>query len=291
MLEKISHLKSLYNGPIQEKKSRKEIFEETGKILLYPTEMSYEIEKEGYLIPKGKCNRQVFFDFYEFQKTDPQTIKLLETYELGKAVEYMIKKELQLTEQAGIEDFEVEFKQEFNGSDVIVSGKKDVVLKDGTIIGIKSTKDSEASLRMLAEGPYPVHYAQIGMYLAECKMNGTDAKLLLWYKGKINLTDVIHELQLSDDGFLICNGKTLTKYNFESSLRRLFAIEKSIKEKVIPQRDFPIVTPGNINDLYNLGIVTTTTKNKIERSGQAELLWECTECEYRSLCQASDESN
>ena len=136
----------MYNGPIQEKKTRKEIFEETGKILLYPTEMSYEIEKEGYLIPKGKCNRQVFFDFYEFQKTDPQTIKLLETYELGKAVEYMIKKELQLKEQAGIEDFEVEFKQEFNGSDVIVSGKKDVVLKDGTIIEIKSTKDSEAGL-------------------------------------------------------------------------------------------------------------------------------------------------
>ena len=64
MLEKISNLKSLYNGPIQEKKSRKEIFEKTGKILLYPTEMSYEIEKEGYLIPKGKCNRQVFFDFW-----------------------------------------------------------------------------------------------------------------------------------------------------------------------------------------------------------------------------------
>ncbi len=174
---------------------------------------------------------------------------------------------------------------------MIVSGKKDVVLKDGTIIEVKSTKDSEAGLRMLAEGPYPVHYAQVGMYLAECKMNGIDANLLLWYKGKINLTDVIHELQLSDDGFLICNGKTLTKYNFESSLRRLFAIEKAIKEKVIPPRDFPIATPENVNDLYNLGIVTTTTKNKIERSGQAELLWECTECEYRSLCQASDENN
>ena len=281
----------MYNGPTQEKKTRKEIFEETGKVLLYPTEMSYELEKEGYLIPKGKCNRQVFFDFYEFQKTDFQTIKLLETYELGKAVEYMVKKELQLTEQADFEDFEVEFKQEFNGSDIIVSGKKDVVLKDGTIIEIKSTKDSEAGLRMLAEGPYPVHLAQIGMYLAECKMNGTDAKLLLWYKGKVNLTDTIHELELSDEGFLICNGKQLSNYNFESSLRRAFALEKSIKEKVMPQRDFPIITPENTTDLYNLGLITTTVKNRIERSGQEELMWECSECEYRSICKATDESN
>lgn len=77
-------MKSLYTGPEldKDKKSRATVFNETGKIILYPTELSYEVTKNDFFT-KGKCNRQVFFNFYEFEKTDPQSITLLETYDLG----------------------------------------------------------------------------------------------------------------------------------------------------------------------------------------------------------------
>lgn len=292
ILKKITGLKSLYVGPElnNDKKDRLTIFRETGKIILYPTELSYEVNRKDFFLPKGKCNRQVFFNFFDFIKTDPQSINLLETYDLGKSVEWMIKKELRLIELASEENFEVEFRQEFEGSDVIISGKKDVVLNDGTIIEIKSTKDSEAGLKMLAEAPYAVHLPQLAMYLAERKLNGVEnPKLLVWYKGKINLTNVIKELTLNDDGFLFYDGKPIKDYNFVNTISRMKDLEAAIKEGVIPKRDFPIITPSNAEALWNLGLITLPMKNKVQKENQECLMWECSECEYRTLCKAKDD--
>lgn len=293
ILKKIAGLKSLYAGPeLEPKKDRLTVFRETGKVIIYPTELSYELNRKDYFLPKAKCNRQVFFNFFNFEKTDPQSITLLETYDLGKSVEYMVKKELKLIGLAADENFEVEFRQEFEGSDVIVSGKKDVVLNDGTIIEIKSTKDSEAGLKMLAVAPYSVHLPQLAMYLAERKLNGVEnPKLLVWYKGKIMLSNTLKELTLSDEGFLYYEGVQIPDYNFVSTISRMKELETAIKEQTIPKRDYPIVTPGNVETLWNLGVVTSPIKNKVQKENSECLMWECSECEYRSLCKAQDEAN
>lgn len=292
ILKKIAGLKSLYTGPEldKDKKSRATVFNETGKIILYPTELSYEVTKNDFFLPKGKCNRQVFFNFYEFEKTDPQSITLLETYDLGKSVEYMIKKELKLIGLADEENFEVEFKQEFQNSDVIVSGKKDVVLNDGTIIEIKSTKDSEAGLKMIAVAPFSVHLPQLAMYLAERKLNGVeDPTMLVWYKGKIMLTNTVKVLKLQDDGFLNYDGALIPNYNFTSTISRMKDLEQAIKEKQIPKRDYPLITPANAETLWSLGVITATHKSKVLKENKEALMWECSECEYRSLCKAKDD--
>lgn len=82
----------------------------------------------------------------------------------------MIKKELKLIGLADEENFEVEFKQEFQNSDVIVSGKKDVVLNDGTINRNKINKRFRSRIENDSGSSVFVHIPQLAMYLAERKL-------------------------------------------------------------------------------------------------------------------------
>lgn len=291
IIKRISSLESLYDGPTETetKKTRKEIFEETGKIMLYPTELSYYAEKNGFLIPKGECQRKVFFKFFEVPETDKQSLEFMETMDLGRAVEYMVKKELRLTGLATNEDFEVEFKQEFENSDVILTGKKDVVLKDGTIIEIKSTKDSEAGVRMLKEGPFPIHNAQVAAYMLEAKINEKPSKLLVFYKGKINLTTIVKEMELLNDGTMTADGVLVKEFNATSMLKRMYELEDLIKAKKIPKRDYPLITYDNARTLYNFGVITKYNLEKIEKEPHLEIeQFNCTECPYKTLCRETE---
>ena len=289
MLEKISNLKSFKTSTDEDKKTRKEIFQETGKIILYPTEMSYFDERKGYLIPKGECQRKVFLKFMEIPETNEQSLAFLETMELGKAVEKIIKKELELVGLAEEENFERSFELELEGTDVVISGRKDVVLKDNTTIEIKSTKDSEAGVRMLTEGIYDVQKPQIATYLLEQKMNENDTKLLVFYKGKINLTTIIKEADLNNEGQLVIDGKIQADFNVLSMLNRMYDLEKAIKAQKIPKRDYQLITLNNAQDYYNLGVITKYNLDRLSR-GDVEVIeqFACGECPYKTLCRETD---
>ena len=290
--KKIEEITSFW--PNSEKENRSELFKKTDKIIIYTHELGYRKYVNDNKFNKGKCNRQTFLQFFAVAETDRQSFQTLEAIESNRGFEYLGKKELQLTGDFTDLDLDKEFKQQINGTKIVICGRKNAVAKDGTIIEIRSTKDSDYGKKYLGgvgnkKGkPWDVHFSYFGMLLAERKMNGENPTLIAWYKGKIENQNFFLELTLNDEGFLICDGEKIGEYNFFDSIEKLKELEWYILKGQIPPKDYEKITSENAQKYFEAGIIQSWEKDQAIQ-GKEMFQWACRECNFRTFCHELEE--
>lgn len=275
--------------PNTQREKRADLFKETDKIIIYIHELGYRKYVNDKKFNKGKCNKQTFLQFFGVTETDKQSFQSLEAVESNRGFEYLGKKELQLTGDFTDLDLDKEFKQVINNTKIVVCGRNNAIAKDGTLIEIRSTKDSDYGTKYLGgvgkkKGkPWDVHYSYFGMLLAERKMNGENPTLIAWYKGKIENQNFFLELTLDDEGFLICEGEKIGEYNFFDSLEKLKELEWYLLKGQLPPKDYEKITSENAQVYFEAGVIQSWEKDQALQ-GKEMYQWACRECAYKTLC-------
>lgn len=275
----------------EDSKTKLQLWKEEKKIKVYPTDISYYYNVNGEKIIEGSCLRKQFYSFFEVPKTDPEGLEVKEIFELGNCVEHIIKKELIAADLLKEENTEV--KVEIPFGDVVISGRIDAVLNDGTMIEIKSHKHHDYTKKLLNEGKMmEYHYPQAACYLAYKKISEPEKEhnLIMWYKNKNNLENNLIEVTLGDDGYLYVSGNKITKFNFSTAIDRIKEFSNYVKNEELPPRDYGYYDKNDkkrISILEHLGKINYYNKQNIEQ-GRKVLPFECQSCGYKTICLNTD---
>lgn len=268
-------------------KTKLQTWKEDGKIKVFPSDISYYYKVNEQKIVEGSCLRKQFYQFFEVPKTDPEPLEVKEIFELGLCVESIIKKELIAADLLKEENTEV--KVEIPFGDVIISGRIDAVLNDGTLVEIKSHKHHDYTKKLLNEGKMmEYHYSQAACYLAYMKINEPDKehKLIMWYKNKNNLENNLIEVELKDDGYLYVSGNKINKFNFATTMERIKDFAEYVKTEQLPPRDYGYYDKSDtkkINTLHSLGKINYYSLEDINK-GKKVLPFDCQSCGYKTIC-------
>lgn len=273
-------------------KTKLEEFNETGKVKVYPSELSFYYYYNNQKIVEGSCLRAMYYKFFETPETDPASIEIEETFELGLKIEEIIKKELfSIGELEDLElSTEVETKIEIG--DLIISGRMDAVLKDGTIIEIKSHKHHDFTAKKLAGGEMlEYHFSQAAIYLAYKLKEEPDKEptLIMIYKNRNTLETNFIDVKMDFEGCLYVSGKKVEKYSLGSCIERAREFAMYVKTKQLPPKDY-----GYYKNLPKEKIDALSALGKINRSELLDLstkgfssqvkFFNCTSCAYKSIC-------
>lgn len=270
-------------------KSRKDIFLETGKVKLFPTDISFFYEVNNIKIIEGSCLRKLYYQFFEVEPTDPISIEVQEIFEMGIRIEEIIKEELINLNLLKEENTEVEAKIEFG--DIILSGRIDAILNDGTLIEIKSHKHHDFLANKLKKGEMiEYHYSQVACYLAIEKIKNptVDPKLIIIYKNKNNEETNFIEVKLDNNGYLNVNGNKIEKFNFSSAVKRMKEFVYYLKNNELPPKDYGYykdLPKNKLNVLANLKKINTWDLKELEQNKNSQAcFFECKSCGYKSMC-------
>ncbi|MGL5711159.1 MAG: PD-(D/E)XK nuclease family protein [Cetobacterium sp.] len=268
-------------------KTKLQVWKEDKKIKVYPTDISYFYISDGIKIIEGSCLRKQFYKFFEVPETDPVTLEIKETFELGKNIEAIVKNEL--INSGLLKEENTEVKVEITFGDVIISGRIDAILNDGTLIEIKSHKHHDfLEKKLMNNQMIEYHYSQAACYLAYKKINepNKDHSLIMWYKNRNNLSNNLIEVELKDDGFLYVSGNRIDKFNFSTSIERIKEFAGYIHRKELPPRDYGYYDKKDtkkLKVLRDLGKLNYKNYSEIENGGKV-LPFECISCNYKSIC-------